>query len=113
MNNINQTRNSTVKIENDLKFVDDLNEKKVTNIMTKSSPDSKLEETLNKNLTKKSTLENATPNATLPSTSTGSNSVEQGQSSLSCNSNNDGETNSSPDVRQRRLQHFQTNATSQ
>ena len=104
LDNINQTRNTTVKIENDLKYVKDPKDSKLS-----PTSSTKLEETPKKNI---STSKN-TPSESLNENLTSTSNVEQITTNNDGASNNNDIASANPDVRQRRLQHFQTNSTSQ
>lgn len=106
MDNINQTRNTTVKIENDLKYVKEPKDSKLSPMSSSKQDDAK-EKTI---LTNKTTL-NEPLNENLASISN-SSSVEQ-TSSNNGSLNDTNVASANPEVRQRRLQHFQTNTASQ
>jgi E3 ubiquitin-protein ligase synoviolin len=111
LDNINQTKDSKVKIENDLKYVKDPNEPsnsteiaKLPNLnLSKSSPNT---EELIKKTTKN--LDVAPSTSQNPSETT----VKRTKNDISNETTSGPEesSSSSPDVRQRRLQHFQTSS---
>ena len=111
LDNINQTRNSAVKIEHDLKYMNDAllneNSKKSpnSNVMSKTSTPTTTEKTADEGITsvKSSTLIDTAVSAASSSSLADTDATT---SAISTDSNG-----ASPDVRQRRLQHFQSNAT--